>query len=389
MERNVRTALPFYLVILLWGVGSGILTPVFPLYIRSLGFSIEEWGGLVMVYAVGTFVFEWAWGALSDRVDRRLFIAAGLSSGSVLVFLYTLGGSKALFYVLQFLRGALFIMVGPAVKALVSDMNSSGSIGLSMGLYSSVRRLGRAVGPIFGSFLATYWSYEHALYAYSAIYLIGAAITMLIFKVDGGSSALAKERHLSIIQDCSYLLTTGTIAILFVIPVIIFMGTTAIRSYLPIYSQEVIGMSTIEIGALFSVSNVIGFLTTPVFGWLSDALGRRRVVLSSFLLSAISLFGFTLVKTSLQLTLALVIFRVISSPITPLVLAMLTDVTPRRLMGASMGIYSTFENLGIVLAPPIYSVIWSAYAPGAIFLFSALTQMIGVLLILLKPKAIR
>jgi MFS family permease len=389
LERNVRTALPFYLVILLWGVGSGILTPVFPLYIRSLGFSIEEWGGLVMVYAVGTFVFEWAWGALSDRVDRRLFIAAGLSSGSVLVFLYTLGGSKALFYVLQFLRGALFIMVGPAVKALVSDMNSSGSIGLSMGLYSSVRRLGRAVGPIFGSFLATYWSYEHALYAYSAIYLIGAAITMLIFKVDGGSSALAKERHLSIIQDCSYLLTTGTIAILFVIPVIIFMGTTAIRSYLPIYSQEVIGMSTIEIGALFSVSNVIGFLTTPVFGWLSDALGRRRVVLSSFLLSAISLFGFTLVKTSLQLTLALVIFRVISSPITPLVLAMLTDVTPRRLMGASMGIYSTFENLGIVLAPPIYSVIWSAYAPGAIFLFSALTQMIGVLLILLKPKAIR
>jgi MFS family permease len=389
LERNVRTALPFYLVILLWGVGSGILTPVFPLYIRSLGFSIEEWGGLVMVYAVGTFVFEWAWGALSDRGDRRLFIAAGLSSGSVLVFLYTLGGSKALFYVLQFLRGALFIMVGPAVKALVSDMNSSGSIGLSMGLYSSVRRLGRAVGPIFGSFIATYWSYEHALYAYSAIYLIGAAITMLIFKVDGGSSALAKERHLSIIQDCSYLLTTGTIAILFVIPVIIFMGTTAIRSYLPIYSQEVIGMSTIEIGALFSVSNVIGFLTTPVFGWLSDALGRRRVVLSSFLLSTISLLGFTLAKTSLQLTLALVFFRVISSPITPLVLAMLTDVTPRRLMGASMGIYSTFENLGIVLAPPIYSVIWSAYAPGAIFLFSALTQMIGVLLILLKPKAIR
>ncbi len=280
-------------------------------------------------------------------------------------------------------------MVGPAVKALVSDINSSGSIGLSMGLYSSVRRLGRAIGPILGSFLATYWSYEHALYAYSAVYLIGAAITMFISRVDGESGAHAEERHSSIIQDCRHLLTTGSIAILFVIPVVVFMGATAIGSYLPIYSQEVIGMSTIEIGALFSVSNVIGFLTTPVFGWLSDALGRRRVVLSSFLLSTISLFGFVLAKTSLQLTLALVIFRVISSPVTPLVLAMLTDVTPRRLMGTSMGIYSTFENLGIVVAPPIYSVIWSDYAPVVIFLFSALTQMIGILLILLKPRSVR
>ncbi len=389
MEVNVRAALPFYLVILLWGVGSGLLTPVFPLYVRSIGFSIGEWGVLVMVYALGTFIFEWAWGALSDRVDRRLFIAAGLLSGSVLVFLYTLVGSKALFYLLQFLRGALFIMVGPAVKALVSDINSSGSIGFSMGLYSSVRRLGRAMGPIVGSFIATYWSYEYALYAYSAIYLMGAAITILVSRVDGESGAHAEEGHPSVIQDCGYLLATGSIAILFVIPVIIFMGTTAIGSYLPIYSQEVIGMSTIEIGALFSISNVIGFLTTPVFGWLSDTLGRRRVVLSSFLLSTFSLFGFTMAKTSLQLTLALVIFRVVFSPITPLVLAMLTDVTPRRLIGTSMGIYSTFENLGIVIAPPIYSVIWSAYAPEAIFLFSALTQMMGILLILLKPRSIR
>ncbi len=54
-----------------------------------------------------------------------------------------------------------------------------------------------------------------------------------------------------------------------------------------------------------------------------------------------------------------------------------------------MGIYSTFENLGIVLTPPIYSLIWSAYTPGAIFLFSALTQTIGILLIFLKPKSIR
>jgi len=389
LKAEIRSMLPFYSVILFWGVGSGMLTPVFPLYVRSMGFSIEEWGALVMVYAVGTFVFEWAWGALSDKIDRRLFIASGLASGSILVFLYTVGSSKALFYVLQFVRGALFIMVGPAVKALVSDMNSSGSIGLSMGLYSSVRSLDRAVGPIFGSFLVTYGSYEHALYAYSAIYMIGAVASLFCFKGKGDPSPPSGEKTPSILQDCKYLLTTGSIAILYLIPVILFMGSTSIGSYLPIYAGEVIGMSTMEIGTLFSIGNVIGFFTTPMFGWMSDGLGRRRMVLSCFLLSCVSLFGFTIARTPLQLTLVLITFRVMFSPLTPMFLAMLTDVTPQRLIGTSMGIYSTFENLGIVLTPPVYSVIWNVYAPGYIFMFSALTQVIGILLILLKPKLIR
>jgi MFS family permease len=144
-----------------------------------------------------------------------------------------------------------------------------------------------------------------------------------------------------------------------------------------------------EIGALFSIGNVIGFFTTPVFGWMSDAIGRRRMVLSCFLLSTVALLGFTIARTPLQLTLVLITFRVIFSPLTPMFLAMLTDVTPQRLIGTSMGIYSTFENLGIVLTPPVYSVIWNAYAPGYIFMFSALTQVIGILLILLKPRLIR
>jgi predicted MFS family arabinose efflux permease len=51
-----------------------------------------------------------------------------------------------------------------------------------------------------------------------------------------------------------------------------------------------------------------------------------------------------------------------------------------------MGIYSTFENLGIVLTPPIYSLIWTSYAPSAIFVFGALTQVLGVLLLLNTRK---
>ena len=378
MKRPKASTLPFYAVILLWGFGSGLLTPVLPLYARSLGFSIEGWGLLVTVYAASTFIFEWMWGALSDRVDRRAFIAAGLLSGAALTYLYTLKAFTPLLYALQFVRGATFIMVGPAVKALVSDLNSGG-IGLSMGLYSSVRRLGSVIGPVVGTLIAEAWSFESALHVYAAVYLVGALLTVAIPRAD---TPHVQGEDAGILEDAKALFRIRSILVLFAVPVIIYMGRTVIGSYLPIYAQEIVGMSTVGVGALLSVGNIAGLLTTPVFGWLSDRHGKASVGLTCFILSVVAMFGISLAGSPLQLTLSLVIFMMCFSPLTPLLLAMLTDATPRGLLGTSMGIYSTFENLGIVLTPPIYSLIWTSYAPSAIFVFGALTQVLGILLLL-------
>jgi MFS family permease len=387
LKRSIRQALPFYAVVLLWGFGSGVLTPVLPLYVRSLGFSIEEWGYIVTVYAVSTFIFEWMWGALSDRVDRRAFIAAGLLSGSALMYLYTLWTSITALYALQFVRGALFIMVGPAVKAMVSDMSSSGDIGLSMGLYSSVRRLGSVVGPIVGSLMVHTWSYQSALRIYSLVYLVGAAMTATVARAD--TLPGVDEEASSVLSDFRSLIAIRSVAILFIVPVIVYIGRTVIGSYLPIYASEVIGMSTVEVGALFSAGNIAGFLTTPVFGWLSDRYSRVSVVLSCFVLSTTAMFAISLAASPIHLAFVLMTFTMCFSPITPLLLAMLTDATPRGLLGTSMGFYSTFENLGIVFAPPIYGLIWNSYAPNIIFVFGAITQIIGILLLLIANKLLQ
>ena len=386
MRRPILSTLPFYTVILIWGFGSGLLTPILPLFVRSLGFSIEEWGYLVTVYAVSTFLFEWLWGALSDRVDRRAFIAIGLISGSALMYLYTLRALTPLLYVLQFIRGALFIMVGPAVKAMVSDVNSGG-IGLSMGIYSSTRRLGSVVGPFVGSVIAETWSYGAALHVYAIIYILGALITLIIPKIEGVPRDESEES--SLVEDCKTLLSVKAVSTLFLISVIVYMGITVIGSYMPIYAKEVVGMSTVSVGAMFSIVNIAGFLVTPLFGWLSDTHGRMPVILTCFILSTVAMGALSLVGTSLQLILVLTAFTMCFSPITPMLLATLVEVTPKGLLGTSMGIYSTFENLGIVLTPLIYSLIWKVYAPNAIFISGAITQLLGVLLIVAAYRTFR
>jgi len=296
-----------------------------------------------------------------------------------------LKGMMPFFYMLQFLRGALFIMVGPAVKALVSDLSSSGRLGLSMGLYSAARTLGGVAGPFLGSSVAQFWSYEHALYVYSILSVVGALMTLTIVKTGGGpASTVAGSSGLS--QDWKQFFMKDRFAVLFVFPVIVFMGNTAMNSYLPLYASESVGMSTLEIGALLSVASVSGFLATPLFGWVSDHVGRRQVVLSGFFLSATMLLCLFFARTPLYLTLALIGLKTCFLPLTPLLLAMLSEATPQRLLGAAMGIYSTFENLGTVIAPPIYTALWTTYAPGTIFVFSALTQILVIPLLLSTEK---
>jgi MFS family permease len=361
-----------------------LLTPVLPLYILSLGFSIEGWGTFVMVYAASTFIFEWIWGVLADLTDRRIFISAGLVSGAFFIFLFTNKSLLPFFFILQFLRGVFRIMVGPAVKALVFDMNYSRSIGLSMGVFTAVRSLGGVLGPVLGSSIVYFWGYKEALYTYSLLSIAGAVV-MLAVKVDRERRQPQKLDFSEFLRDWRFLFATRTIAVMFMVAVILFFAHTAINSYVPIYAQEVVGMTMIEIGTLFSVGSIVGLFTTPLFGWMSDRFGRSRIILSSFILSTVLMTGFTFAKSPFLMGLAMVLFMVVFTPLTPMALAMLTDVTPRRLMGTSLGLYSTFENLGMIFTPPILSIAWS-YTPEAMFAAIALTQTIGILLLLPSRK---
>jgi MFS transporter, DHA1 family, multidrug resistance protein len=384
LTSNIRSILSFYISILLWGLGNGLLTPIFPLYIRSLGFSINEWGEFVLIYAVSTFIFEWFWGVLSDAVDRRLFISLGLLSGSLFIFLLTQKSLLHFYFILQFLRGAFIVMIGPSAKALVFDTNYAKGIGLSMGIYTAVRSLGGILGPVLGSYIVYSYGYEQALFTYSLLSLTGAAVIYTV-KINKKEIKGPNIAFVNLLSDWRYLFSIHSLVTLFTLAIIFFFVNSLINSYLPIYAQEVARMSLLEIGALFSAGSFAGLLSTPIFGWVSDKFGRSRTLLLSFFFSTLFLISFTFDKTLTQYNLSIVLFMFFFTPLTPIALAMLTELTPNRLMGASIGLYSTFENLGMVLSPFICSIAWSFF-PSAIFIVAAIVQVIGILIVSLSSK---
>ena len=121
---------------------------------------------------------------------------------------------------------------------------------------------------------------------------------------------------------------------------------------------------------------------TPLFGRLSDRVGRKHIISNTLFLSSIMFLCYSLVKTPSQLLLVSIAVSMFSIQ-SPLLLAMLSEFTPRRLSGLSMGIYGSFEDLGLMVGPPIYGLIWSIYSPLSIFICSAGIQLFNTLLIIL------
>ncbi|MEA1908605.1 MAG: MFS transporter [Euryarchaeota archaeon] len=159
-------------------LGTGILMPLIPLYIKHLGSDMGMSLEIKSALAFGVFgLFAAAsypvMGRLSDHIDRRKpFVLAGLAGFTVLS---AACASIDTFEQLLLIRVAQGIMVGvmvPSVLAMLTNISTPDNRGRSMGAYSTVRGIGSAVGPAAGGVIAVTGGFGAGFYTCAALGLI-------------------------------------------------------------------------------------------------------------------------------------------------------------------------------------------------------------------------
>jgi len=89
-------------------LGFGMVMPIFPFYIESMGASGTELGLLLAISPIMQIIFSPFWGTLSDAHGRKPILAVGIFGYAISLFLYGLstqlwmlfaarGGQRALF----------------------------------------------------------------------------------------------------------------------------------------------------------------------------------------------------------------------------------------------------------------------------------------------------
>jgi len=381
LNSNVRRLFPVYLTLVIWTIAwtASVNGPVMPLYVESLGIGIVGWSLLAASAGLGMFFLEWAWGALYDKVDRRLLMVLSALSVSILYPLYTLQGSIPYFIVLQFLTGAIGIAIGPTSRAYVSDESPQKSVGLFASLWWTFFILGRTIGPLLGSFIAEVWSFQYSFYASALLSFVTVLLILITFPK---RDMPRRTSSLNIVGGLKSVLHVRSIGFLFMSALFAFMGVSLIRSFLPLYGSEQVQMSTLDVGVLISATSAAQLIAMPSLGWISDRFGRKRMVLLGFGLSSLAFLLFFVARNSFQLLLVSLVVSVGLSASSLLLLAVIRDVASNRLYGTAVGLYGSFEDMGLILGPVVFGLIWSAYSPVLIFAAGALTQIVGAFFLL-------
>jgi MFS family permease len=175
--------------------------------------------------------------------------------------------------------------------------------------------------------------------------------------------------------------------IIFSMTTVSTMGFGIINQYLPIIISEQFNSSVIQVGYILTIKKLSQIVLTPFSGRLSDRFGRLPLIIIGF--SIYTLFGFLSFNISniLNLTLILIGMSIGTAITGPVILALLTDISPANSRGTIIGMLGAFQDLGILISPTIASFIWGSYSPMFIFPTAGLIQIISLILaILLRSR---
>jgi MFS family permease len=122
----------------------------------------------------------------------------------------------------------------------------------------------------------------------------------------------------------------------------------------PVFGATFYGFSAGAAGMISGLQSAGGFVSQPLGGWLSDRLGRRRML--TVLLVFVALFLFVMPFAGPRLLVPVVVlYGLVYSATVPILDALIADRAPARIRGLIFGIFmsvgigfSSFSN--IVLA---------------------------------------
>jgi predicted MFS family arabinose efflux permease len=178
----------------------------------------------------------------------------------------------------------------------------------------------------------------------------------------------------------------SALAILFVIVFIDLLGFGMVIPIMPLYAKE-LGASEAWTGLLSTGYSAMQFVFAPIWGRLSDRVGRRPVLLVSIFMTAAAFLAYGLAG-SFAVLLALRLFAGAATANIAIARAFVADVTAPEDRAKGMGLIGAAFGLGFVLGPVTGSALAhiSLATPGLAAAGLAALNGLAALFILPEPE---
>ncbi|MFX1252760.1 MAG: MFS transporter [Promethearchaeota archaeon] len=138
------------------------------------------------------------------------------------------------------------------------------------------------------------------------------------------------------------------------------LGFGVILPFFPLYASEILSEVTLgiliigialQIGIMVSAFTFTRFLLAPIYGDLSDSIGRKPIILVGMSVYGLVMMGFGFAFDFLTLFFFRALQGVASAAVWPVGEALVVDTAPEEKVGRNLGYYIVSMQAGLALGP--------------------------------------
>ena len=381
MKRIVSRELVTVIIIL--GLGTlarGILEPILPLYLTSIGIVPTILGLMFSVAMVGMIIGEGSSGWIADKVGLKIPMSTGTFICALVVFCFVLTQKiPAIFFIFFFwgiARSALLPVGRGYIGATVPLLKKA----TFMAIFTAILIASRSLGTLMSGFVVDTWGYHQSFFISCGIALLGGIVVVTGLR----KIRLIKPKSPAVLSSPTDELPSPErvysyrpIALQCAVAALHFLGMGIIYAFLPLLATQVVGVAATEVGILFTIGGLATVVLLIPLGRLADRKGKRALMIVGLLVSAFALAGVAFAESFPWLTVFIVIRSLGIAMFSPAAVALLSDAVPLERQSTAMGLYGVCENIGIIAGSALGGFAWSAWGPQPTFLIGTIAASLG------------
>ncbi len=384
-----------FLTVFLDLIGFGIIIPMMPLYVESMGGSVSTVGVILSLFAFTQLVATPVLGRLSDRVGRRPVILISLA-GNALSMIAFAGATYIhwlpLLFVSRIMAGATAGNIA-ACQAAVADVTTGTERAKGMGRLGAGIGLGLVLGPLLGSTMSRFGAWAPPLAAAGmAILDLGAAFFFMPETRTRASavpvaSAVATTNAAPVlaIPKPNLLKAVSERPMSFVLGLyfLTFLCMTNMQTALALLTKLRLGWGTAEVGNVFALFGLIGFvLQGALIGPMTKRYGEMNLVLIGTVSTALGLAGIAASHSGVPLIASLVAMAAGIGILNPVLSAVAAESAAPSMRGAVLGLAQSSGGLARTVGPLWAGFLFAHVSPGAPFIAGAIAAGVAFVMAL-------
>ncbi|HII14800.1 MAG TPA: MFS transporter [Nanoarchaeota archaeon] len=386
-HRLPRHTAQLFLLSSLFSMTFAIISPAFPLFIKSIVRQDMYVGLLVALSSIEWIIFTIAIGYFLNKIKRRGITEISLAGVAICYAVLPFVSSLWQLLLVDGFRALFAAGATVTLGLFIRDLASKRNLGKIEGFYWTLINIVWVAFPLAGGFLAKNYSIK-ANFLAAAIFALLAMLILMVIKPREHNNAF--ETHDHFLTSFRHYFANRNLAIIYLLAVGLATWFTAIYTYSPLFMAEHnANAATIGIAlALFAAPLI---LLDFIAGFLADKFGYRRFLAAGFLIMAAVMF-FAAFMQGLYIFIALMVFGCIGvALVEPLHEAYFFKITPKSNEAGFYPIFRTAIEVGYMFAPLLFSGIMflSDGNFNALFLLAAIMMVFfGILATFLRkvPK---